>query len=370
MSRKVLFPPAEPVTVLLDPADDAAVTRTALAAHHPPAGRITVHPAPATRHPALGFDILAALGKPAELPGDWRTQAPPVWNTAAAWILALPITQLTVLRAHLLDAECWSSLLTLRERTGVHLVAVCHTRRPPAAMRTALQRAEHHTVSTEAPAGDLLAKVPTATPPRRDTQRRWITVPALAYLDFPHNFPPCNCIPPPASRPYVPERAYALDLVAHRLATRTASPQPAAALATALFTGAPISQLRTIHYSHLDQNATTLTLHDRYGTRRHGFATGCGTYPIPPWARPFLLAAVNLLHLSPRGDGLLLKAPHAVPHLTDFAEHCRLRPPQPAPPRTRQRRKTSDPPKVHWYDGYLRPSFEAVDYQQWLRSCR
>ncbi|MGW3660847.1 hypothetical protein ACWD6R_36665 [Streptomyces sp. NPDC005151] len=370
MSRKVVFPSAVPVTVLLDPADDAAVTRAALAAHCLPAGRITVHPTPAMNHQALGFDILSALGKPAELPGDWGKAGPPVWNTAAAWLLALPHPRLLVLRAHLLDAECWSSLLTLRERTGVHLVAVCHTRRPPAVMRTALQRVEHHTVSTEAPTGDLLAKAPTTAPLRPGTEGRWITAPALAYLDFPQEFPACDCTPSPAARPYVPERAYALDQVGRRLAARTASPQLAAALATAIFTGAPTSQLRTIHYRHLDQDATTLTLHDRYGTRRHGFASGCGTYTVPSWARPFLLAAANLLHLSPRGDGFLLNPPRA---LTDFAEHCRLRPPQPAQPwskrpKRRTKRKASAPSEVQWYDGYLRPSFESVSYQQWLRS--
>ncbi|MGP3634501.1 hypothetical protein ACTU45_14205 [Streptomyces sp. 24-1644] len=370
MSRKIIFPPAVPVTVLLDPVDDAVVTRAALAAHHLAGARITVHPTPGAHSQALASDILAALGKPATLPGDWGQEGPPVWTTAAAWILALPVTRLILLRAHLLDAESWSKLLTLRERTGVHLVTVCHTLRPPAVMRTALRPIEHHTVSTDGGTG-LLDEAPHTTPPRRAAEGRWITVPALAYLDFPQNFPTCDCTPPPAGRPYVPERAYALDQVAHRLATRTAQPQLAAALATALFTGAPISQLRTVHYSHLDEDATTLTLHDGYGARRHGFATNCGTYTVPPWARPFLLAATNLLHLSPRGDGFLLtNPPRALPHLTDFAEHCRLRPPQPAPlrPRPKNRRKAVDPPEVRWYDGFLRPSYESVSYQQWLRS--
>ncbi|MFJ2864129.1 hypothetical protein [Kitasatospora sp. NPDC087314] len=44
---------------------------------------------------------------------------------AAAWILATPITHLTVLRAHLLNRRRITDLLTLRECTGVHLTLVC-----------------------------------------------------------------------------------------------------------------------------------------------------------------------------------------------------------------------------------------------------
>ncbi|MEU6620810.1 hypothetical protein ABZ926_08485 [Streptomyces litmocidini] len=357
--------------MLLDATDDVAVTRAALAAHHPPTGRITVHPAPATHHQALAFDILAALGKPPDVPRGRQGQA--AWNTATAWIRALPVAQLTILRTHLLNAESLSRLFALPERTGVHLVAVCHTRHPPAAIRTALRHIEHHTISRDdAAAGDLLTPAPQTAPPHREADGRWITVPALAYLAFHQNFPACHCTtPPPATRPYVPDRAYALDQIAHRLATRTASPRLAAALAIAVFTGAPTSQLHTVHYNHFDAAASTLTLHDRYGTRRHGLATNCHTYTVPAWAHPFLRAAAQL-HSSPRGDGLLLPhQPRTLPTLTDFAEHCRLRPPQPTPPQhpltRRTETKTAGSSKTQWYDGYLPPSFEAVSYEQWLR---
>ncbi|MEN8656336.1 hypothetical protein ABCR94_38795 [Streptomyces sp. 21So2-11] len=371
MSTRIIFPSAAPVTVLLDPADDVAVTRAALAAHHLPAGHVTVHPAPAVRSQTLGFDILAALGKPAELPGNWGKEGPPVWNTAAAWILALPVARLLVLRAHLLDAECWSRLLVLRKRTGVHLVAFCHTRRPPAVMRTALRHVEHHTVSTGDAPGHLLDPAPEIAPPRRNGEGRWITVPALAYLAFHQDLPTCRCTPGPAGHPYVPERAYAIDQVVHRLATRTAVPQLAAALAIAVATGASASQLSTVHYSHLDPDATTLTLHDPFRTRRHGFTAGCGTYTVPPWARPFLLAAANLLHLSPRDGSLLAGPQHTLPALTAFAEHCRLRPPQPTPPRRKKKHKAAAPPPVQWYDGILpptpqRPTYEFGTYEKWL----
>ncbi|WP_338692524.1 hypothetical protein V2W30_39410 [Streptomyces sp. Q6] len=381
MSRRVIYPAAPPVTVLLNPADDAAVIRAALAAHHPAAGRITVHPTPAASGTALALDILAALGKPTELPGDWGAQGPPVVNIAAAWILALPITRITVLRAHLLDQKSWSALLTLRLRTGVHLVAVCHTRRPPAVMRTALHDVDHHTVSTEGPTGDLLAKAPTTPAPRRGAEGRWITVPALAFLNFRRDFPACRCTPPPADRPYVPERAYGMDQIAHRLGARTAAPQIAAALATAVFTGTSVSQLDTVHVNHLDEDAATLTLHGpgftRYGgSSSDGYISHCATYTVPPWARCFLRAAANLAHLSPRGDDSLFSAgpPRALPHLTTFAEQFRLRPPQPAPPwphpktRHRKRNKTPEPPVVRWYTGVEHPDLNAVSYQKWLRS--
>ncbi|MCC3777447.1 hypothetical protein [Streptomyces sp. UNOB3_S3] len=373
MSRKVIYPAAPPVTVLLDPADDADVLRAALAAHDPSAGRITVHPTPAASDAALVLDILAALGKPTDLPGSGGIAGPSAWILAAAWILALPDARLTVLRAHLLDEASWSHLLTLRTRTGVHLVAVCHTRRPPAVMRTALRPVEHHTVSTDHDLGDLLAPAPTApAPPSCAAEGRWITVPALAYLASHHTFPRCSCTPPPARHPYVPERAYSIDQIAHRLATRTAYPQLAGALATAVFTGAPIAQLHTVRVGHLDDGAAALALHDSRRTRRPGFTADCGIYTVPAWARPFLLAAANLVHLSPRGNNaLFLTGPlQTLPYLTDFAERCRLRPPQPAPPWPRRRtgRKRTGPPEIQWYDGISASRFEYVSYEQWLHT--
>jgi len=60
----------------------------------------------------------------------------------------------------------------------------------------------------------------------------------------------------------------------------------------------------------------------------------------------------------------------ALLHLTDFAEHCRLRPPQPAPPwpRPRTRRKRAGPPTIQWYNGIDVLNFEYVSYEQWLHT--
>lgn len=68
--------------------------------------------------------------------------------------------------------------------------------------------------------------------------------------------------------------------------------------------------------------------------------------------------------------------PVALVHLTDFVEQCRLRPPRPARAARAETaqaanpkaRRPPAPPEIHWYDGYLRPSFESVSFQQWLRS--
>ncbi|MFE7648455.1 AAA family ATPase [Streptomyces phaeoluteigriseus] len=71
--RLTTTPPAvspTPVAVVIDPGDDAIHTHTALAAHHPPSGRITLHPGPGTTSvTGLAHDLLAALGKPPLLPG-------------------------------------------------------------------------------------------------------------------------------------------------------------------------------------------------------------------------------------------------------------------------------------------------------------
>lgn len=72
------MPPATPppVTVVIDRHDDALYTHTALAAHHLPSGRITLHPGPGTTsETGLAHDLLAALGKPSLLPGRCRRLA-------------------------------------------------------------------------------------------------------------------------------------------------------------------------------------------------------------------------------------------------------------------------------------------------------
>ncbi|MCL8015858.1 hypothetical protein [Streptomyces sp. AS02] len=132
------------VAVVLDPGDDVVHTHTALAAHHPPSGRITLHPGPGTSsETGLAHDLLAALGKAPLLPGRFPAGRQPAWEAATAWIAALSVTRLTVLRAHRLTARRTMRLLQLRVFTGIHLTLVCHRPHLPAALHTALERADY-----------------------------------------------------------------------------------------------------------------------------------------------------------------------------------------------------------------------------------
>ncbi|GAA3352224.1 hypothetical protein GCM10017744_000250 [Streptomyces antimycoticus] len=73
-----LAAPPPPVTVVIDRHDDAIHTHTALAAHHPPSGRITLHPGPGTTsETGLAHDPLAALGKPPLLPAAFPAAVSP-----------------------------------------------------------------------------------------------------------------------------------------------------------------------------------------------------------------------------------------------------------------------------------------------------
>ncbi|MFE8916965.1 hypothetical protein [Streptomyces globisporus] len=137
-------PPLSPVTVVIDRHDDVIHTRTALAAHHLPSGRITLHPGPGTTsETGLAHDFLATLGKPPLLTGRFPAGRQPAWEAAAAWMTALPVTRLTVLRAHRLTPRRIMRLLELRALTGIHLPLVCHRPHPPAALHQALRTADY-----------------------------------------------------------------------------------------------------------------------------------------------------------------------------------------------------------------------------------
>lgn len=122
--------PLPPVTVLLDPHDDANVTAALLAAHDPAAGRVTVHPTPSTSSTsALVCDLLAALGRPVtRLAEEHVSGVAPAWQAAAAWVAGEQIGQLVVLRAHRLALAGWQRLLELRRATGTQLVLAWHDR--------------------------------------------------------------------------------------------------------------------------------------------------------------------------------------------------------------------------------------------------
>ncbi|MEU7318679.1 hypothetical protein [Streptomyces sp. NPDC007083] len=344
-------PHPPPLTLITDPHDDVTHTRAARTAHNPAEGRLTIHPTPGTRSTlALAYDILAALGKPVPLTGYRPLDHRPAWMLCAAWILALPITHLTLLRAHLLDPHALEDLLALRARTGLRLALVCHQRKVPTVLERALNRTDHYLADAEAllPAAEA---VTTGTRPRTGApgkpSRRWITLPALTTLRSLDETDHCSCQPPTADeRGFTPPSVPAADrsLIACRLQTATAHPHLAAQLATACHTAASVPQLGTARVTDAALDARTLTFHDPANVRQ-----GCMTHPVPSWARPFLRATVflHLLITDSKGVRLFTDPLGAarLPRLTDFAEQCRLRPPQPLRPKN-TRRKT--PPPTVW----------------------
>ncbi|MFI8850203.1 hypothetical protein ACIGW3_08435 [Streptomyces sp. NPDC053499] len=253
---------------------------------------------------------------------------------------------MTLLRAHLLDPD---TLEDLRARTGLRLALVCHRQKVPTAQERALSRTDHYLADAEA----LLPAEETATQPKTSApakpSHRWITLPALTTLHSHDDTDHCSCRPPTADeRDFTPLSVPAADrsLITCRLQAATAHPHLAAQLATACFTAASIPQLLTARVTDAALDAHTLTLHDPTNTRQ-----GCMTHPVPHWARPFLRATLflHLLISDSKGVRLFTDRLRAarLPRLTDFAEQCKIRPPQPPRPKqSKHTRRTSPPPTV------------------------
>lgn len=329
-----------PVVLVMDPRDDAVHTHTALAAHHPAAGRITLHPGPGpgtASDTALAHDLFAALGKPPLLPGRFPSGRQPDWEAATAWIHAMPTARLTVLRAHRLTARRIERLLHLCALTGIHLTLVCHRPHLAAALHQALHTTAHtlasdldtarrHYYGTPSPPAD----VPPFTALPRRAADRWMTLPALDRLVSYDSPRPCRstCTPPPIDwrhrpppQPLAPATA---RKVIGRLHAATAHPRLAAGLITTLLTGASFQQLTTVRTDDIDEDAATLAFHDHAR-----YTDGCATHSIPPWARPFVRAAACFATLTDAPDRQLLACQGDRPQLLCLAESAKLRPPQP-----------------------------------------
>ncbi|MFI6690025.1 hypothetical protein [Streptomyces sp. NPDC050485] len=331
-------PTAQPsLALVLDSGDDAAFTHSALAAHAPLAGRITLHPGPGTTgDTALAHDLLLALGKPAHIPGRFPHGRPPLWEAAAAWTTALAITRMTVLRAHLLNERRVHRILDLWRQTGIHLTLVVHRPRLTAALDRALADTGHTTVRTltEAHAlyrgGDAPDDTPPLEAPAASAAWRWITLESLDRLVSYDSPWPCTaaCAPQPIvyqQRPApLPPTPAESALLADRLHAAAAHPARAAALAAAIAVGASFQQLATAHADGFHPADGTLTLHDRAR-----YTDGCAIYPVPAWATVFLHAAARFAHLT--DAHYLLAAPTDRPALVRLAETIKIRPPQPPP---------------------------------------
>ncbi|KAB2384858.1 hypothetical protein [Actinomadura montaniterrae] len=100
-------------------------------AHDAAAGRITVHPTASSKGLlSLGHDLLVVLGKQPHTRWEKRDIAR-VWRQAGAWICGYQITDVTVLRAHLLEPTALARLFELAADTGAALTLVWHAA-PPA----------------------------------------------------------------------------------------------------------------------------------------------------------------------------------------------------------------------------------------------
>lgn len=120
------------LTVVHDPDDDAETTATALAAHNPAAGQITVHPTVGTASAlVLAGDILAALGcRNAESIGRGLGTATKAFAAVASWIEADRIEVVIVTRAHLLSNAALTHLSRLAHYAPVRIVVIWHAHRP------------------------------------------------------------------------------------------------------------------------------------------------------------------------------------------------------------------------------------------------
>jgi hypothetical protein len=181
------------------------------------------------------------------------------------------------------------------------------------------QAARRHYYGATAPVPQLVDE------PARPANR-WLTLPVLDRLVSYDS--PAPCTPPAITFRHRPPPAPLTEQtareIARRLATATAHPRLAAALAAASFTGAAFQQLATARPGDYDDTAATLALHDRAR-----YTDGCATHRAQPWARTFLKAAVCFARLAPAQDQHLLADPHDRTHLLRVAEAARLRPPQP-----------------------------------------
>ncbi|GAA3604153.1 hypothetical protein GCM10022419_105930 [Nonomuraea rosea] len=121
-----------PLTIVLDPCDDADCLHHALAAHDPAGGVITVHPTPGTTTDGqLCLDVLIALGKPAHQAASLSGRAGGEQAAAAAtaWLIGARIWLIIALRVHLLAPAQRARLVRLASASGAKLLALWHA--PP-----------------------------------------------------------------------------------------------------------------------------------------------------------------------------------------------------------------------------------------------
>ncbi|TMR02399.1 hypothetical protein ETD83_12705 [Actinomadura soli] len=124
----------------MDVDDEYSNVQAIMSLHDPAAGRIVVHPTPAVGgRLTLAHDLMGALGKSATARNAGRGVTE-IWLQAAAWICGSGISEIVVLRAHLLPRPALARLVQLAADTGAALILVWHER-PPADWRQVLPAA-------------------------------------------------------------------------------------------------------------------------------------------------------------------------------------------------------------------------------------
>ncbi|MFE5398665.1 hypothetical protein ACFQ9U_29420 [Streptomyces sp. NPDC056568] len=248
-------PGLPPITVITDPNDHPDYTTTALAAHQPAAGRITVHPTPLATAPAyLAHDLIRALGKhlppPDAEPPWWTTNADDSWRAAVAWTKALGISHYVVCRAHRITARHLEHLMALREHTRIQLTLVVSGPTPAALATICKTVPHHHTDTLEGTRRHLPhAHQPLVAPSERYPW--WHPAPFPAPPDEPwYELPsrprrpaPLTHDSPAVDRATTGRPDTSHEAVAQRIHTRIGHPVHAAAVAVRVLTGYDTDQL-------------------------------------------------------------------------------------------------------------------------------
>ncbi|MGW2827175.1 hypothetical protein ACWC24_40325 [Streptomyces sp. NPDC001443] len=141
-----------PFTVVVDREDDVRFTRTVLAAHHPAAGRVAIHPTVGGGGRLLWHDVLHAVadGGPLRAPScAARGNAPAQERSACAALKAGAVRRLTVLRAHRIGWGVWADLVALHRTTGTD-VTVVHHAELSADLVHLLRHCDHRILTTHA----------------------------------------------------------------------------------------------------------------------------------------------------------------------------------------------------------------------------
>ncbi|MBB4161642.1 hypothetical protein [Streptomyces cinereoruber] len=290
------------VTVVVDEEDDLFYTQAALAAHCPGRGRITVHPTPASGHPAaLAHDMLYALGKRLapgpHSPDGWLDSVGEAWRAAAAWAQATAVRHVLVSRVHLLTPRRIDQLLAWRTTTGVQLTLLWQGKEcklPP--VLGGVERRLRGRDSFEAllaepgpiPArpsfspGEPIACRPGVTAVAgvsRRSSARLVRGPASAG----RGRPAADCGGVAAYLGHVVP-AIAVGGQSTAIVSALAHPLAAGALSVLAFTRVGLGSLRWTREVDITGDVSAIKV--------HGVAhRSCAVYTVPDWARPLLAAA-------------------------------------------------------------------------------